>query len=233
MSFLGAPPNSQRGSLDRAQGVFGDCGTQKGSPAGDPKSAFTLRGRGLQTDRKKRNDDATEEKEKKQKNNNNLKLEACLGFFGPFYLIKRNTISYFIQVIFKTMRSRSGSITPTYSTDRDLLKSLYPNTASVKTTQEAKEAMSKLTIFEHSTFKKRVPLDTIEECSSFMESCRDEIHGEYVLDNLLKKCYTVAFSMPPSPKSSVRHVRKASSTSIENSSSPPPTPEKSVPPLTV
>lgn len=126
------------------------------------------------------------------------------------------------------MRSRSGSITPTYSTDRDLLKSLYPDTPSVASMDEAKEAMSKLSIFDHSTFKKRVPLDTIEECSAFMESCRDENGGVYVLESLLKKCYSVAFSMPPSPKSGPRHVRKASSA---DGSTPPSTPEKVIPPL--
>lgn len=125
------------------------------------------------------------------------------------------------------MRSRSGSITPTYSTDRDLLKSLYPDTPSVKSMDEAKEAMSKLTIFDHSTFKKRVPLDTIEECSAFMESCRDGDGGVYVLESLLKKCYSVAFSMPPSPKSGPRHVRRAST----DDSTPPSTPEKVIPPL--
>jgi len=96
-------------------------------------------------------------------------------------------------------------VTPTYSTDRDILQSHYPNSRSVSSIAEAKLALSKLAIFDDTTFKRRVPLLTDADWSDFMSSCQDENNpGYYSLELILKKCYTAAYSMPPSPSSQLR-----------------------------
>jgi hypothetical protein len=96
-------------------------------------------------------------------------------------------------------------VTPTYSTDRDILQSHYPNSRSVASIAEAKAAVSKLAIFDDSTFKRRVPLVTDADWSDFVGSCQDERNpGHYSLELILKKCYTAAYSMPPSPSSQLR-----------------------------
>jgi hypothetical protein len=112
------------------------------------------------------------------------------------------------------MRSRSGSITPTYSIDRDILQSHYPTSRSVSSIEEAKIAISKLAIFDDSAFKRRVPLETDADWSDFVSSCRDEKNpGSYSLELILKKCYTAAYSMPPSPSSQLRIQGSKDSTS--------------------
>eukprot|EP00558_Chaetoceros_sp_UNC1202_P000269 CAMPEP_0197261550 /NCGR_PEP_ID=MMETSP1429-20130617/84602_1 /TAXON_ID=49237 /ORGANISM="Chaetoceros sp., Strain UNC1202" /LENGTH=120 /DNA_ID=CAMNT_0042725821 /DNA_START=221 /DNA_END=583 /DNA_ORIENTATION=+ len=111
-------------------------------------------------------------------------------------------------------RTRSGSITPAYSTDRALLLSHYPDTKTVASLEEAKIAVSKFGIFEDTTFKKRVPLETDADWYNFASSCRDESgseSGAYSLEMLLKKCYAAAYSMPPSPNSTARSQQTSSS----------------------
>ena len=103
------------------------------------------------------------------------------------------------------MRSRSGSVTPTYSTDRDVLTSHYPTARTVSSVEEAKVAVSKLAIYDDTTFKLRVPLETDADWSEFINSCRDENDPDsYNLELILKKCYTAAYSMPRSPSSQIR-----------------------------
>lgn len=103
------------------------------------------------------------------------------------------------------MRKRSGSVTPAYSTDRQLLSSHYPGTQTVQTLGEAKTAVSKLAIYDDTTFKRRVTLETEADWSDFLESCRDVGNPTaFNLESLLKKCYTTAYSMPPSPTSLIR-----------------------------
>jgi hypothetical protein len=112
------------------------------------------------------------------------------------------------------MRSRSGSITPAFSTDRDLLKSHYPDASTVSSIEEAKIAVSKLSIFDDTTFKRRVPLATEADWSDFVSSCHDECDpSSYNLELLLKKCYTAAYSMPSSPNSLIRTRSKEAATS--------------------
>jgi len=103
------------------------------------------------------------------------------------------------------MRSRSGSITPTYSTDRDVLTSHYPTARTVSSVEEAKTAVSKLAIYDDTTFKQRVPLETDADWSEFISSCRDENAPEsYNLELILKKCYASAYSFPSPPSSQIR-----------------------------
>ncbi len=107
------------------------------------------------------------------------------------------------------MRSRSGSITPAYSTDRALLLSNYPSSRAVSST-EAKDAIARFAIYDDPTFKRRVQITTEEEWSTFLEGCRDENEpGNYNLELLLKKCYSSTFSMPPSPTAQIRSQKSA------------------------
>ena len=116
-----------------------------------------------------------------------------------------------------TMRSRSGSITPAYSTDRALLLSHYPTTRIVSSLEEAKSAASKLTIFEDTAFKRRVFLLSDEDWLNFLDSCRDESDpNKYSLELLLKKCYHSTYSMPPSPTS----LSRTQSSEAETSNAP-------------
>ena len=118
------------------------------------------------------------------------------------------------------MRRRSGSITPTYSTDRDLLLASYPGGKAVASIDEVKTAVSKLAIFDDATFQRKVPLTTIEEWTEFASTCHDEAEPEkYNLEKCLKKCYSAAYSMPASPKSLLIRPQKSKE---ETMSSPRP-----------
>jgi hypothetical protein len=110
------------------------------------------------------------------------------------------------------MRKRSGSITPAYSTDRSLLFSHYPGVCVVSSLEEAKSAVSKLAIFDDTTFQRRVTLETDADWSGFVDSCRDiQDPNAYNLELLLKKCYTSAYSMPVSPSSVLKPQKSANS----------------------
>ena len=107
------------------------------------------------------------------------------------------------------MRRRAGSVTPTYSTDRDLLFSKYTASRTVSTVEEAQTALSNLAIFDDTAFKRKVSLETDDDWSSFLGDCRD---GDvFSLEMILKKCYTAAYSMPPSPNSQIRTKSSSSS----------------------
>ena len=112
------------------------------------------------------------------------------------------------------MRKRSSSITPTYSTDRALLLSRYTEAPRTVTSHaEARDAVLQWGIGTDPTFKRRSNLNTEEDWSAFVESCTipETQGGEEVkidLDQLLKKCYSVAFSMPMSPSANVRRSPK-------------------------
>ncbi len=110
------------------------------------------------------------------------------------------------------MRRRSGSVTPAYSTDRALLTSHYPGVLTVASLEEAKSAISKLAIYDDTTFKRRASLETDADWSDFLESCKDENDSaSYNLELLLKKCYTTAYSMPQSPTTMLRSTRSGES----------------------
>ena len=94
-------------------------------------------------------------------------------------------------------RQRSLSITPTYSTDRAVLLETKPNAIALSV-DEAKSALSTLDIYKDATFKRRVKLDSIEEWTDFLQSCTDS-NNSINLEVALKKCYSNAYSMPPSP----------------------------------
>ena len=94
-------------------------------------------------------------------------------------------------------RQRSLSITPTFSTDRDLLLSHNPS-ALAATVDEAKSALSMVDIYRDEGFQRRAKLDTIQEWGMFLETCA-EPNNEINLEKALKKCYAVAYSMPSSP----------------------------------
>lgn len=108
------------------------------------------------------------------------------------------------------MRSRSGSITPAYSVDLTLLQSQYSGTKNVSFA-EAKDAVTKFTIYEDPAFQRRAKLETDSDWSMFMQSCilKDAPEGTFNLEMLLKKCYTVTFAMPSSPASQLRSSRSA------------------------
>lgn len=99
-------------------------------------------------------------------------------------------------------RQRSASITPTYSTDLALLN-VYNPTPIVSTLEEAVSALSALEICKNTTFKKRVSLESAQEWSDFLQSCTDS-NNNINLEAALKKCYSLAYSMPPSPSFQAR-----------------------------
>jgi hypothetical protein len=87
---------------------------------------------------------------------------------------------------------------------------------TVASLDDVKSAISKLAIFDDTTFKRRVTLDTDADWSEFAESCRDDQDtSAYNLELLLKKCYSATYSMP-SPPSLLRPSR----TGRSGSSSP-------------
>ena len=98
-------------------------------------------------------------------------------------------------------RQRSLSITPTYSSDRELLRS-NNLTSQVSTVDEAKAALLSLDISNDATFQRRVKSD--EEWSHLLQSCTSAETSKIDLEVALKKCYSLAFSMPPSPLSKQR-----------------------------
>ena len=101
-------------------------------------------------------------------------------------------------------RRRSLSITPTYSTDRTVLLSSNPS-ALASSTEDAITALLALNICNDSTFKRRAKLESLEEWTVFLESCTDSSKNMINLESALKKCYSLAYSMPPSPFSQRRH----------------------------
>ena len=101
-------------------------------------------------------------------------------------------------------RRRSLSITPTYSTDRTVLLSSNPS-ALASSTEDAITALLALNICNDSTFKRRAKLESLEEWTIFLESCTDSSKNMINLESALKKCYSLAYSMPPSPFSQRRH----------------------------
>ncbi len=95
-------------------------------------------------------------------------------------------------------RQRSLSITPTYSYDRaTLLKSRA--TPSASSVEDAIAALLSLNICNDSTFKRRSNLKSEEDWAAFLESCIDASSKSINLEAALKKCYALAYSMPPSP----------------------------------
>ena len=105
-------------------------------------------------------------------------------------------------------RQRSLSITPTYSTDRATLRQRKP-TAIASTVQEAITILLSLNICNDATFQKRANLTSQEEWTAFLESSTDPSQDVVDLEAALKKCYAMAYSMPPSPMAQNR-----SSTSV-------------------
>jgi len=100
------------------------------------------------------------------------------------------------------------SITPTYSTDRDILVKCFPSTSEyvASSLTEAKTIFSQWGISNDSTFQRRVKgVDTDTAWIEFVRSCIMVGSTTNVdMNSLLRKCYTVAFSMPPSPVSHAR-----------------------------
>eukprot|EP01083_Nonionella_stella_P069653 185806_1 len=96
-------------------------------------------------------------------------------------------------------RQRSHSTTPTFSTDRTVLLSHKPCSLA-SSVDEAKAALSVLEICNDAAFQRRAKLDTVEEWTEFLASCTDS-NNEINLESALKKCYALAYSMPPSPPS--------------------------------
>ena len=100
------------------------------------------------------------------------------------------------------MRNRSASITPTYSTDLEILLTNHPNVRVVPSPAEAREELLKWGISTASAFQRRSNLASNDDWTSFFESCITE-HPPYGydLELLLKKCYAVAYGFGGSPKS--------------------------------
>ena len=66
-----------------------------------------------------------------------------------------------------------GSIIPAYPTNRSLLFSYFPGVTAVASLDDVKSAVSKLAIFDDTTFKRRFTLNTNADWSEFTESCQD------------------------------------------------------------
>lgn len=112
--------------------------------------------------------------------------------------IEENNTNFTLTYYIIMQRQRSLSITPTYSTDRAILLQNKPN-ASAANVEEAIEALLSLNICNDSTFKRRANLESQEDWSTFLESCVDVSKNVINLESALKKCYSLAYSMPPSP----------------------------------
>jgi hypothetical protein len=109
-------------------------------------------------------------------------------------------------------RTRSASITPTFSSDRALLHSNFPESRVVSSFEEARAEAAKWMIAEDSIFQRRANLTTDEEWNSFMESCTLENEPTSIdLDVLLKKCYAFTYAMPHSPTLAQRESAEGSS----------------------
>ena len=100
-------------------------------------------------------------------------------------------------------RQRSSSITPTFSNDRALLLSHKPS-AIASNVEEARSTLSLLGISQDSAFQRRAGLESVKEWTEFLESCTEETDKTINLEAALKKCYSIAYSMPPSPLSQQR-----------------------------
>mmetsp|Transcript_11492 Transcript_11492/g.23561 ORF Transcript_11492/g.23561 Transcript_11492/m.23561 type:complete len:117 (+) Transcript_11492:4522-4872(+) len=95
--------------------------------------------------------------------------------------------------------SPSLTSTPTYSADR---AKLPPNTR-VSSIEEAREAASGWDICGSRALEKRGGIESILLASSSSIKSADD-DGSYDLERILKKCYEVAFYMPPSPSAMQR-----------------------------
>uniref|UniRef100_A0A7S2E4F2 Uncharacterized protein n=1 Tax=Helicotheca tamesis TaxID=374047 RepID=A0A7S2E4F2_9STRA len=104
--------------------------------------------------------------------------------------------------------SPSHKATPTYSSDLSKLCSAYPDSRVVHSIAEAREAASKWDVLcPSSPLRQRVRLNTDEDWATFMSDCNEGGKpGEMAINltDLLKKCYGMAFSMPPSPSALAR-----------------------------
>eukprot|EP00560_Eucampia_antarctica_P004899 CAMPEP_0197835264 /NCGR_PEP_ID=MMETSP1437-20131217/25268_1 /TAXON_ID=49252 ORGANISM="Eucampia antarctica, Strain CCMP1452" /NCGR_SAMPLE_ID=MMETSP1437 /ASSEMBLY_ACC=CAM_ASM_001096 /LENGTH=114 /DNA_ID=CAMNT_0043440559 /DNA_START=28 /DNA_END=372 /DNA_ORIENTATION=+ len=80
--------------------------------------------------------------------------------------------------------------TPTYSLDRARLSSSYPE-LRCPTEQDARMVLAQTAIYESPPFQQKFQNDW---SSVLLRS-----NGGYDLDVSLKKCYAMAFAMPPSP----------------------------------
>lgn len=80
--------------------------------------------------------------------------------------------------------------TPTYSVDRLNISSSCP-TLKCLTESDAKSILVETAIFRSPPFQQRF--------KNNWDSVLVQVNGEYDLDSSLKKCYSIAFAMPPSP----------------------------------
>uniref|UniRef100_A0A7S1ZQ05 Uncharacterized protein n=1 Tax=Trieres chinensis TaxID=1514140 RepID=A0A7S1ZQ05_TRICV len=104
----------------------------------------------------------------------------------------------------------SSPSTPTYSADRARLAQSHPNGCIVSSYDEAKGVVLSWGVTKpHSPLHRRVRLNTDEDWRGFLDSCGKSTadHDDTVqidLERVLKRCYEVAFYMPPSPSASMR-----------------------------
>lgn len=105
------------------------------------------------------------------------------------------------------MRQRSLSITPTFSSDRALLLSSYPNSPRlVYTLEDVRRVVLSWGIGTDSTFLRRTNLETDDDWLEFVKPClvtstnpTADDHFVADLDLLLKRCYSVAYGLTSSP----------------------------------
>mmetsp|Transcript_9390 Transcript_9390/g.13778 ORF Transcript_9390/g.13778 Transcript_9390/m.13778 type:complete len:123 (+) Transcript_9390:59-427(+) len=99
--------------------------------------------------------------------------------------------------------SSPAKTTPTYSSDLSKLHTTHPTNQVVHSLAEARDAASQWDVLcSSSPLRHRVKLETDEEWVAFLSDCNEgKASGEtnINLTMLLKKCYGLAFSMPPSP----------------------------------
>jgi len=100
--------------------------------------------------------------------------------------------------------------TPTFSAD----KAKIPATTTVATIEEAREAAAAWDISKVPALQKRGGVEGILQRSDAKNA-----EGLYDLESILKKCYHVAFYMPPSPSA---HTRSPALPKPTVGNSPPP-----------
>ena len=120
--------------------------------------------------------------------------------------------------------SAKAIVTPTFSKDRSTL-SQFPNSPFASSFEEAQELALKWDVTQCRTLHHRLKLDTKEDWISLYKSCdaivnNDDGSQSVNLEKVLKKCYEIAFAMPPSPNLVHRLTPK---TQMSGSSLEPPT----------
>ena len=116
------------------------------------------------------------------------------------------------------IQSSKAVVTPTFSRDRSTLSEQLQGSNAIGY-EQAKQVASEWDVVRCRTFLHRQKLDTNEDWISLYESCNSIEHSgdgsiTINMEKVLKKCYEIAFAMPPSPNSTFREQPKMSNSLV-------------------